>query len=578
MAIYAFTALLLLFSTIYHRTEIQDSWTLAGLLPQTLLFTLAFIVYAVNIKKNSKLVLLISTYVMILSAIPNLKYYEQVSGVFDSIAHMGYAFRLASTGFVPVNGFYSNEYSGTPGMHIFLASLSLMTGFSMAITVKILLLILSFSIPLLTYYFINRVFNKKINKFIIYGLCVTLPIYQSIYGTSFALILFFIFISTFLSTYMSSRSHEYIILLVISGASIIISHGVTSLFLAVLLGFIFLFVMIWPRIFKKSSENQPFPKITIYLAIVIVAAVLIWWFLKAQYLIHVLIGQIVNNILSAAPSTQIIPTKFFEITLFQQMVLLFIRFYNVFLVLTLSLIGIVLYYFKLRKTLSSKSQTLVERVVLITFFIGLISVPFLFILTSYTFERFYVYFVPISPILIGLSLMTLFTFFRKRINSSFVIKFFSALFLILLILPNLFTVFIYQPWIPKDKTGEYIVDYREVNTIYQTSMINFAENNGEDLYNYTRVRAFNSDAVTSWQASGLTSIDFFSAYLYTDPLTQKDTRASMILLHYEGISGPLNERSDLRTKEIIDKIKLEHNIIYDNSQSFILLNETETSP
>lgn len=568
LIVYAFTALFLILSSIYNRVEYQDSWSLEGLLPQTLLFTVAFVVYAVNIKKNSKLVILISTYLLILSAVPNLKYL-QVIGTFDSIAHMGYAERLASLGHVPTTGFYSKEYSGTPGLHIFLASLSLITGFSMTVTVKILLLILAFSIPLITYYFIRRVFDNKISKFIIYSLCVTLPIYTSIFGTSFALPLYFIFISTFLNSYIASKNFAYIVILFISSASIIISHGVTSLFLSVLLGSIFLFVVVGPRIFKPLKNYQSFPKITIYLAITISAAVLIWWLFNAQYLIKTLLNQIINGIFSSEPSTQIIPSKFFEINTLQQITLLFIRFYDVFLVASLSLLGIIIFYSKMRKDFSIDGKSLVERVILITVFIVLISTPFLFILKSYTFERFYWYFKPLSPILIGLGLITLFTFFRKKVNTSFTIKLFSALFLMLLIIPNLFTIFIYQPVLPKDNNGEYIVDYREINTIYQSSMIKFAESH------YFKGLKIGADPVTAWQMSGLTSTKFYSNYLYIDPLTEDYTKVNLILLHYSGISGPLNERLEFRSQEAITLYKVkpenQNNIIYDNSQSFIIL-------
>jgi hypothetical protein len=80
-----------------------------------------------------------------------------------------------------------------------------------------------------------------------------------------------------------------------------------------------------------------------------------------------------------------------------------------------------------------------------------------------------------------------------------------------------------------------------------------------------------ADSVTSWQMSGLTSTSFFSGYLYLDPLTQDYSKANMLLLHYSGIAGPLNERLEDRTKEKLYELKFGNNIIYDNGESFIIL-------
>ena len=129
------------------------------------------------------------------------------------------------------------------------------------------------------------------------------------------------------------------------------------------------------------------------------------------------------------------------------------------------------------------------------------------------------------------------------------------------------------------ENNEYVVDYREINTIYQTSMIHFAEDNSGGLYFQKGLR-FSTDSITSWQTSGLTGIPFFSGYLYTDPLTDNyDPRTNMILLHYSGIAGKLNERLNLRNQTAINQFKINPNlyngnypnVIYDNSQSFIII-------
>ncbi len=565
LTIYISSAILLIYTSISNRIEFQDSWSLAGLELQTLFFTIAFAIYAVYIKNNSKLVVLLSTYVLILSAVPNLKYF-QIMGAFDSIAHMGYASKIVTSGYVPTTGFYSKEYSGVPGMHIFLASLSQVTGFSMTDTIKILLLTLAFLFPLVTYYFGRRVFNKTYNRFIIYSLCVTLPVHFSLFGTSFAQILYFIFISTFLSYYFTAKNFSYIIILILTGASLIISHGVTPFFLSVLLCSFFALTTVYNLLFRKEINQRTFQKNIFYLAIIITASLLVWWFFKSPYLFNTLINNVIRDIFSSEPNTQIIPTKFFEINLLQQLVILFMRFYDMSLVVSLSLLGMGLYYFKVKKVISIETRTVVERIIFITICMGLISSPFIFILKSYTFERFYAYFKPISPVLIGLSLMTLFFYFKSKIDGLLVSKIIRVFFLIILLVPIILNLFIYQPMVPIEN-NEYIVDYRSVNTIYQSDMINFAEDH------YVKGLKIGSDPVTLWQMAGLTGTRFFSGYAYIDPLTEDYSKVDLILLHYLGISGPLNERLEYRTPDKLNliKISLGNNIIYDNGESFIIL-------
>jgi hypothetical protein len=248
------------------------------------------------------------------------------------------------------------------------------------------------------------------------------------------------------------------------------------------------------------------------------------------------------------------------------LILLYLRFFDIFIVGILSLFGII-YYLRNRKnnSLSSSALKLIERIILIAISVALISTPFLFILKSYTFERFYNYFKPLSGVLIGLSLITGFIFFKNKLKiSSFNLRIISCILLTALIIPNIFTIFIYQPILPKEN-NEYVVDYRSVNTIYQYNMIQFAEDH------YIKGLKMGADYVTSWQMAGLTSTSFYAGYLYLDPLTDNSTKASMFLLHYSGIAGPLNEKLEYRTQDKLNQIKINNNIIYDNSQSFILL-------
>ena len=562
---YIVSAFLLVFSSSLFNRGYQDSWILEGVWPQTLLFTLVFAVLVVNIKSNKQLVVLIASFIMILSAVPNLKYL-QLYGAFDSISHYGYASRIIELGHVPTIGAYSKEYSGTPGLHIFLASLSQITGISMNDSVKILLVLLSVLIIFVTYYAANKMLSESNLRFVLYGLIFTLPVFISLFGTSYALPLIFIFIATLLKQFTSYSSSKYNYILLLSGSALIISHGVSSIFLAVLLCSIFVLMRTRSYVFPGLKIDVSLYRRYFNYAVIVTLAVLVWWFISAPYLIRALIVNIINAIFNER-STEVIPGKFFEITPFNQLTFLILRFYDMILVGGLSLFGIFLYYKRLRSYFSDNAKIIFEQIMYITLIIGLITIPSAFILRSYTLERFYVYFKILSPFLIGIGLIGLYRYTEERIEKLSTRRFLFSLFFFIILVPSLLTTYTYQPIIPTNNRNEYIVDYRSVNTNYQVSMITFADQH------YAPNSRVGSDSVTSWQIRGLASTPFFLTYTYTNPLNEDYYKVTMVLMHYSGLSGTLNEKIDYRTRYKVDdlKLKLGTNIVYDNSESFILL-------
>jgi hypothetical protein len=155
-------------------------------------------------------------------------------------------------------------------------------------------------------------------------------------------------------------------------------------------------------------------------------------------------------------------------------------------------------------------------------------------------------------------------------------------------------VFPYQPLSPSANDmsstlpkSEPILDYRMVNTMYQVYMIGFANrfspNNATIL----------ADTVTKWQAWAFSNSSFYDRILWNSPLAISAgvvTLSSLstadlanlknfkvILLHYDGIAGPLSENARLRTTAIIDQAKNSWgNVVYDNGQSFIIADANRT--
>lgn len=561
--VYLLFGITLVISLFFIQRGYQDSWVLEDLVPQMLLLSLTFMIVGINLKSRTKLTLLIASFLVLLSVVPNLKYI-QITGVYDSIAHYGYTNRLISLGHVPESGFYSNEYSGTPGMHIFLAAFSLITGFSTTVTIKIVLISISALTPFFIYFLTKNTISGNARKFILLACSFSLPVASVLTGTTFALPLYFIFISVFLRQNVERKlSGTFSLILIITGMALIFSHGVTSLFLTIIIFITAFLLKILSSLRKQSSVYvSRYLSIGSFLAIFL----LFWWVYNSEWLFNTFLIRTIRSFFSQT-STAAIPSTFFELNLYEQVIVFFMRFYELFVVAGLGLVGIILYFTTFKKQFSKKSRDLYLQIFCILFATVIISAPFFFVLRSYTFERFITYSKVLSPIVIGLSLLGLFKYLHVHVKRPAIRNLSFTLILLLLFLPLIFISFTPQPLIPKNDQNEYLVDYRSVNTIYQESMIEFAE---RYHVNGTKVVA---DSVTSYQIFGLTSTAFYLDYLYENPLYENETEGEIILLHYSGIAGPLNEQLDYRTRTKLDEIKFElgNHIIYDNGESFTLV-------
>jgi len=564
LVLYILSGLILVLSASVIRREYQDSWILEGLFPQTLLFFLLFLIVAVNVRNNTNLVLLIASFLMLLSAIPSLKYI-QIYGVYDSIAHYGYTNRLISSGYVPETGFYAKQYSGTPGMHIFLATITLITGLSTTLAIKLFLAVISSMIPLTVYFVTKDAFSEDARRFILLALCFSSPAFYYLTGTTFALPVYFIFISVFLrQTLVTQLPRRFALVPIIIGTSLIISHGVTSLFLSLLM----ICILFMLKILESAKKDNSTLIVSRYLCISIflVVSLMAWWVFHVEYLFSNLLVGMVRSPFSGT-TTETFPSAIFELSLSERMALIFVRFYGLFMLLAMGFVGLIVYLTIFRKQYPKKTQTLYLLMFCILGATALIAFPVFFELRTYTFERFVTYSALLSPFFIGLSLYSLGRYLRVHIKKILVRNLFFALLLFVLLAPRLLCVFVFQPLLPQNSENEYIVDYRSVNTIYQKEMIRFAEGH------YVNGSKIATDIVTSWQIFGLADTSFASGYSWHNPLYEDDLESEMILLHYAGRSGPLNEKVEYRSRAKLNefKFKLGNNIVYDNCESFIIV-------
>ncbi|MEJ2242439.1 MAG: hypothetical protein P8Y18_09905 [Candidatus Bathyarchaeota archaeon] len=347
-------------------------------------------------------------------------------------------------------------------MHIFLASFAQLTGLSVNISIKILLAIVSGISPFILYFLINHSLDENSKRFILIATCFTLPFASVIFGTTFALPLYFLFIAIFLrQSIFEEASRKFSLVLIIIATGLIFSHGVTPLFLTILMFCtpVVLKIVDFLRKEKSSFNISKYLRIELFLSIFLLS----WWISTSNYLFSSFLVQTIRSIFSTSTSAISIPSAFIGLSLSEQITLLYIRFYQLFIIGALSLLGLILYFIVYRKRYPKRAKDLYLQVICILVATVIISIPFLFNLQGYTFERFIVYSKVLAPLFIGLSLLSLSKYFKVHINRKILQKFFYFIFLLLLFIPLLFVVYTPQPLIPKNSEGEYIVDYRSVN-------------------------------------------------------------------------------------------------------------------
>lgn len=562
MALYVFAAFCLLLLAFVNQRNYQDAWILDGVLLPTLSFVLIFSIVASKLNDNRILALICASFLSILSSIPQLKY-QFIYGVFDSIAHYGFINRLLFLGHVPEIGFYAKEYSGTPGMHIFIGSLSLVAGISTNTAIKLVLSIIPTIIPLLIYFVTKGVVNKNMQRFVLYASSFSVPILYYLSGSTFALAMYTLFLSLLLRRiFTSSNRREYSLSLTILAFGLIISHGITSIFLSLLIAgaSIILKTLEFTKRIKGSTVSSNY----FFTSLMFTVSFLAWWIYQARFYFYEFLGRMFK-LLIGGEIVKVIPSKFFELSLLDQLKIFIVRFSSYTIILTLSIIGLLFFLIAFKQRSKDRLKDLyLHSLSCLTVILLLIAFS-AFKYPTYTYDRYVIYALFFSPFFVGLALWRLSEYIDFYVKKIMFQKFIFALILYTFISLSLIQLFPCQPLVPKIY-NEYVVDYRGVNTIYQKEMILFAEK-----FSKSGVRIA-SDTVTSWQIFGLTNVSFNSGYVWCNPLLDKEVEADLILLHYSGKSGPLNEEVDYRTRARINELRLElGNVIYDNGESFVML-------
>lgn len=549
----------------------QDSWILEDVFVATMIYILTFSIVVATADDNRIVTIVCVIFVIVLNAIPNLKY-QFFYGCFDSVAHYGFVKGLLSLGFVPKTGYYAPAYSDFPGMHIFIAALSLVSGISAITSIKLVASTIFSIIPLMTYFVTNSIFERNIQKYIIIASGLPMVLSYALVGTNFALPLYFSFLCLLFKLTMAKKNRRrYTLALMVFAFGLLLSHSVTTFILILLLGTVLLLMKSID--FVKRHSHHSLMSIYVGVWFLLTVTFMAWLMLKAEFVSQVFI-QSIKTIFLGEMLKEPVPTRLFEIPLSAQLKIFALQHLKDAIISVLAFAGL----FVLLKRFKQENESIFENfyLPLLCFLIAtslLLAFQFVVHFGIIEYTRLIKYAMVFAPFLVGLFLWYLNKDSRIRVWVKPII---SPSVLFICISLSLIQVFAYQPLAPRADVlskdlpeNEYILDFRQVNTIYQVKVISFAERFSSSDSRIT------SDKITRWQIHGFADESFDSRHVYHSPLkpnmNKEDLKWDVFLLHYEGRAGPLSEKVEYRTREVIEKLRdTLGNAVYDNGESFVI--------
>ena len=563
-------AVVFFFTVSLEQRNYQDAWILDGIVVPTAIFIFFFLVAETFVRDNKKVVILAASLLAAMNLVPGLKY-QLFSGVFDAPAHFRFTDQIVSLGSIPENERLSTNYGSNPGMHIFMACVSIVSGIFVNDVFRFIIPALSGLVPFIVYFITREVLDNTTQRYVVLASSFPIAMRYIAYGTSLAIIPYFLLIAIFIRlVFTRMNKTAFWLLFVTLSFNIIASHTITALFVCI--------VLAGMLIILKSSEivrNKPLGQVRAAQLIspCFFHAVLLfsWWLSMSSFNLNRLVDMI-RQVLISDPLRTPVPTRFYNIPLLSRLQVLLAKHSRDAVVVMLTLFGLFVFLGKLRRNeVSGKAKAFyMFLTVLLVNFALFLFFEFASGFGSIEYYRFIVYALPLCVFLVGLSLWRLDNFLKIVFVKPRIRKLIFASLLFALVSLSWIQFYHYQPLVPRSNVlspdlpnNEYIFYYGIVNTIYQKDMISFAEKHS---YN----SSIASDEVTRYQTRGFSSPSFFSRHVFFSPLEREDLKWDLFLLHTLR-AGHLNEKAEYRTREIIERVRLEAgNVIYDNGESFII--------
>lgn len=575
LMIYIISTFVYIYFVLSNRRDYQDTWILQDIFLPTIIFIFIFLATVIINNDNRIIALICSSFVVIMYLIPAIKY-ELFYGIADVTFHYGFVYEIMRSGYVPGGTFYS----GNPGMQIFTSLFSLILGISPNTGFKYAIPI-SFGVyPLVIYFISNKLVQEdKLKKYVIISSAFPLITAYYLVGTIFPL-LFLILLGplVIIGEILDKQNKvKYRLISIVMLLGILISHTVTSLlFILFSLGSIILLVL-YGMYIKKDIFSLLVNKFYVILIFAIILYIF-WWMYESDYLFAIFTQTSIKTIrhffyVDEPFRKTPIPQRFFEIPFINKMQIISLYHMKDIIIAMLSLSGIVIFYREKKKMNSVNTMFYSYSVSFLVAIFLILGLELLIKFGDLEYYRFINYGIIFSPFFVGLSL------YKLKINFK-INKIIEIFILLVIISVSLIQFFPYQPFTPKaniiDKNisgEEPLMYFHHVNTIYQKNVISFASNFSS-----------NKSIIVSDEMTRLQMISFFnksfdyiiakdSNLIWYNPLTsENDHKWNLFLLHWNGKSGPFEERAEYRNKEILSKNRNTNgrNVIYDNGESFII--------
>ena len=561
-----FSALALLITqTIAHLGSIIDGWVLDGILFYFVLYVLVYSVNAIFLPDLKQVAIVTSVFLSAINLIPNLKY-DFILGFEDPLWHYSFINAITDSGHVPNFGVYKDQYGATFGLQSLVSSLSQVTGLNTIAAMKIFLTVAPAIIPLISYFLLKRIkVQEDLARLVIVSSAIITPAMYIYTGTNSAFFLFVFFVFLFLLYSVEKRDAKVLIIALIIGIAVVFSHDFTSFFLIISMLTILILKVIGN--YLDLSRLKSFSNVSTFLVV----------FFLVFALGHLTLGSTTNfvtimsnvgNLLKSIIIPRGLPSigfysGFYELAIVGKIQVLAVR-----LGQGLTVIGLILIApLAIAKTpTGNKNLQTVYIVATIPLTVGLLVFLMPFLIRETIDFRGLNYAAGVAPLFAGTSLY--YILFSRRARK--LRKTFATFLVFFLILLEIAQTYVWQPIIPSQMTevGKlYVVDWRQVNTIYSRSMILFVSTFDSSL-------GIETDVSTRSQILGLTDSR-------TQSLLTKVQNGSnhLYLLSRVGLGQEIASlRYAVFDEQLLRTAIQSSSIIYDNGGCYIALNATMPGP
>jgi hypothetical protein len=573
LILYVAATLWFLAFTLARQRNYQDSWILADIFWPFLVCLLLY-VWVVATEPDNRVITALSAWTVYLAnIIPGLKYTQPYGNALDDAVHYLVTKSLMTTG----RSIAADEvYSSIPGMHGWLASLGLTAGISVADVIKFGLPLIGITVPLMTYWLSRRA-NLPAGPTryaIALAPLAAYTLYEP-FAAGFTVPPLVLFLGVLLLRQHYDRRGGnrllYTVIVLLGVVQLVIWHSTTPMLLPVILVALSLTPVLVKLVNRQEGSWRPWSGF-IWVAVLMGVAFTAYHVLPTDQMFKVVAGSASKFLLGKMGAQNVVPTRAFQISLFDLgKVAMILEGRN--LVMVLLMLAGTLIVWRNRKVWAPWLHFYAYWLLMA----GVFGVLIVFSLTGLDYDRFLVTPVAVSPFLGGVALWWL----HERLAARVWFVRWGARVALPTVLAALTAVWLvgfynYQPLVPKAHSlapgvaDEYVLWVHTVNTDYQSLMLNFAEDHTAPA------NRFALDITGHRQFLRMFGLDeSYRRRLYL-PL-QLETpvpvdRVDFFLLHWPGVAGGMAEQVEWRSTAKIEQIRQTRNwgVVYDNGQSFIV--------